>query len=234
MKRCSLILLFFFFFSISYSQINPRSYIAIQIGPAFPAGDFVDDAYNNEKSGFAKTGINLNLLNIGYKFHKLIGVSAFWTESVFPFDKEEYESILNSSYQGAVYYVDSKGWKYGAILAGIFLSVGDEVMEVDFRAAIGSSYAKSPKITATGFTGLSHADITLDSDRSTAIAYSLGIGIRILLSSKISLNIFGDYLKSDHNFEVEMKESYSDYSDVNKMDQPIRIINLSTGIGFRF
>ena len=59
-------------------RIETRGYIGLTMGPAIPVGSFADKDLNNDKSGLAKPGFNLSLVNFGYRFGKHFGISAAW------------------------------------------------------------------------------------------------------------------------------------------------------------
>ncbi|ELR73147.1 hypothetical protein C900_05196 [Fulvivirga imtechensis AK7] len=50
------------------AQSERKGYIGISLGPSMPMGDYGDNGFSNRDAGYAKTGLNFNLINFGYKF----------------------------------------------------------------------------------------------------------------------------------------------------------------------
>ncbi len=86
-------------------DLERKGYIGIMMGPSFPYGSFASGS--NYYDGYAKTGLNINLLNFGYKIWKNIGISAAWVGIANPID----------------YYGTDGMWGVGAIMAGPFFSI---------------------------------------------------------------------------------------------------------------
>jgi len=118
MKKYLLILLLFALSSNLLGQETPRKgYIGILMGPSFPFGEF--SATGQFYTGYAKSGLNINLVNFGYKFGRNLGIAAAWTGAAYPRD----------------FFGADGMWGVGTLMAGPMLSfpIGKS-FELDFKA----------------------------------------------------------------------------------------------------
>lgn len=145
-----------------------KGYIGLSLGPSIPVGDFAD-----KSSGIAKTGVQLNLINFGYLFSEIFGVSATWYGAANPVD------------------VDGFGpWSYGGIMAGALFSFpASEKVDWDYRIMIGYSVTSLPG-TESG---------TL-SKQASAFAFNTGTTFRLNAGNKVALLFSADYFFSKPEF----------------------------------
>lgn len=173
MRRITLVALLAILSMNLFAQSTDRKgFVGITLGPAIPVGDFASKASSNNNAGFAKTGMNINLLNFGYRFGKNLGVTAFWF--------------------GASHEVDMSGvkamWSYGAIMAGPMytLPVGEK-LELGLKGTIGSVAAtldidQVGKSTGSGF------------------GYDLGASLHYNYAERWCLLLNADYLGAKPKF----------------------------------
>jgi len=90
MKRIILIIIVAFAFNFANAQ-DSKGYIGVSIGAAFPGGDWTTGGYK------AETGLNLGLINAGYRFSKNFGVTLNWGGSAFS-DKDDSTLIYSIGY----------------------------------------------------------------------------------------------------------------------------------------
>ena len=78
MKKIILTAMAVFAFSFANAQ-DSKGYIGISVGPAFPGGDLTQ--YDN-----ASTGLNIGLINAGFRFNETFGMTFNWGASAFTND----------------------------------------------------------------------------------------------------------------------------------------------------
>lgn len=153
---------------IESSSERRRGYIGLVIGPSIPVGDFAD-----KSSGIAKTGVQINLINLGYLFTENFGVSATWYGAANPVDVEGFDP-----------------WSYGGLMAGALLSFPiAEKIEWDFRPMIGYSVTSLP--------GSESGTITA---QESAFAFIIGTTFRLNAGEKVSLLFNTDYFSTKPEF----------------------------------
>ncbi|MEO1022412.1 MAG: outer membrane beta-barrel protein [Bacteroidota bacterium] len=158
-----------------------KGFITISIGPAFPIGDFASTSTADPTSGFADTGVHINLINFGYLFSENVGITALLSGSAHPF---------------AVQTVNDPLWSYGNLMVGPLLSFPSKKrdMNFDLRVMFGT-------MSAT----LDPDDGTSDID-GDGFAFSLGGGVRYHLSRTLSLSGNLDLISSEPEFDVNGTE----------------------------
>ena len=113
MKRnLVIILLILLSFNLYSQDSEKKGFIGITIGPSIPIGDFADKSQDNSDAGFANTGLNINLINFGYRFGKNLGLAASWFGTAYTANiiGEEIMWSLGGLLVGPMYYlpVDEK------------------------------------------------------------------------------------------------------------------------------
>lgn len=122
MKKYVLVLVVLTIAGNLWAQSERKGYIGISLGPSMPMGDYGDNSFTNEDAGFAKTGLNFNLINFGYKFGERFGIVASW--------------------YGAAHSIDIDGvdgtWGYGGLMGGPMLSWPvSEKLDLDVKLMLG-------------------------------------------------------------------------------------------------
>jgi hypothetical protein len=78
--------------AISFANAQEsKGYIGVSIGAAFPGGDLTNADYN------LGTGLNLGLINAGYRFTENFGLTLNWGSSAFS-NKEDNNAVLGLGY----------------------------------------------------------------------------------------------------------------------------------------
>lgn len=157
-----------------FAQSSDRKgFIGITLGPSIPIGDFADNSLSNDNAGFAKTGLNINLINFGYKFGQNFGITGSWF--------------------GAAHSVDISGvdamWSYGGLMGGPMLSFPlNEKLDFDLKGMIGFVSAK--------------LDMNeLGETSGSGVGFDFGASFRYNFTEKWCLLINGDYLASNPKFD---------------------------------
>lgn len=216
----------------NFGQTDPkpvrRGYIGFSLGAAIPTGDFASTDINSDNSGFAQTGLTIQLVNFGYTFGGNFGIAGMWSGAAFALDVESLAK--NAGLSGMT--VESDLWSFGAFMGGLLVSLPSNSMNVDFRFMIGSGSGTAPEMSISGFVNGSHVDIIQNSASAMSLAYDLGIGLRLNVSKLISLNLFMDYLGCKATFVTDIYAG-SLFLETVEFVQPMNQLNITGGIGFR-
>lgn len=103
MKKFTLILAITLITTALFAQINDRrGYIGITVGPSIAIGDFSSKSLDNNKAGFAKTGLNIGLVNFGYRLGENFGLTALWFGAAHKADIDGFDAT----------------WSYGGLMGG--------------------------------------------------------------------------------------------------------------------
>lgn len=232
MKKLLLVFSCLLMVSVGFSQQQPqqekRGYIGFSIGPAFPLGEFASADINGDYSGYAKTGLSLQLVNFGYRFGKYVGLAGLWSGSSFMVDN----ITLNNDAALGSGLLESDPWGFGAFMGGVLVSIPQRVLDIDFRLMMGYGYGMSPEMFVRQYSGFSYTTYRQESGDAGTLAWDLGVGMRIKLSRLISLNILMDYMSGSFDFAVGMYED-GVFMGTYEFSQPMNHLTLTGGIGFR-
>jgi len=157
-----------------FAQSSDRKgFIGITIGPSIPIGDFADNSLNNDNAGYAKTGLNINLINFGYKFGQNFGITGLWFGAAHSVDFSAVDAM----------------WSYGGLMGGPMLSFPiNEKLIFDLKGMIGFVSAKLDMYALGETSGI-------------GVGFDFGASFRYNFSEKWCLLINGDYLASTSKFD---------------------------------
>lgn len=161
--RIALVLLVAYQVPLQAQDRPNKGYIGVGLGPSFLVGN------NNVKAG---TGLNLNLLNVGYTFGKGFGVTGTWAGGAHIFDLD---ATVNN--QGTTYTVPTEvELSYGTLMIGPMYTLQlTDNSSVDFKARLGRLYTREEAKSD---------DAASESEKSTLSA-SLGVGYRQKIANQI-------------------------------------------------
>lgn len=151
-----------------------KGYVGITIGTSMPIGEFNDDL-----NGAADTGLQLNLINLGYLFNDKFGLGFTWFGAANPLDYQGFDP-----------------WSYGGLLIGPIISTQvAKNLEIDLRLLLGYFNATVPDI---GMGPENAGNFGLDV--GGMLRYNVSRGFALLLSVEyISANL--DF--PGYNFEQQ-------------------------------
>ncbi len=209
-------------------------YVSIGAGVCIPLAEYSNTDFDDEGSGFARTGGAFNI-NFGYRFNEYISLSGLLSGGVNRYDYIKLQEWLTNEYAETSWVVESKNWGLGGFMAGVTgsLPIVTNTFFIEARALAGFMYTYSPTIDVTGKeTGVEDKKINIE--QSSAISWSLdaGIGLRYNRSRKHYFILNADYLmtepyfndvRTNTNFGVERDEAYT---------QKISTVNITIGIGY--
>lgn len=160
------------------NRIETKGFIGMSMGPAIPLGNFADEALNNAKAGLAKTGVNLTLVNFGYRFGKHFGISAAWLGGAHAVDTQN------------TIFLSSNPWSYGSLMAGGLYTKNIGPSFFDGRFMIGYALTTNPDFS-----------LFLEIESPMSFAYMAGIGIRPRVGNRFTLYFTMDYFHTKPTFK---------------------------------
>ncbi|KAA2243023.1 porin family protein [Chitinophaga agrisoli] len=183
---------------------DARSFIGITGGLSLPGGDYSKGDYNNDQSGFAKTGFNIGVTGAYYFKHSHFGIGGILSYTHYGFKNAQ---GLADGYKEA-FDVDSstvyiKGNNQTInILVGPYYTVPLGKLSLDFRLLGGLVNATLPGNEVYLEDGL---DNRLKQDKSTASAFGWqgGAAIRYTIVPHIGVFAGVDYFYSKPNFSID-------------------------------
>ncbi len=195
---------------------DSKGYYALTVGPAFPLGDFAK-ADTSATSGWAKTGINISLAQIGIKFNQNFGIAGQLLAGANRFDVSSEGWNDKDSY-----------WVYAGLMVGPLVSfpIADK-MEVNFRPVVGYNMIATPELNDND------NGVLWESEQVGAMSFDLGASFCYNLSDNVALNLGLDYFSTKAEFKRTVfagtiLETSMDFT------QQISTFSTSAGIMFRF
>lgn len=185
-----------------------RGYIGFSIGPSFSMGDFAKQSVALEPgltgSESTSTGLQLNLVNVGYLFTKHIGITGSWFGAA-------YSRTSN-------FRTDLEPWSCGGIMVGPLISFPiSEKVEWDLRPMLGRAVCSGQR-----------QNTTLEPVESSAsLIFNMGTVFRIHLAKKFSLLLTADY------FSTKLKFKDNGASPDGPPVQKITALSLGLGFAYR-
>lgn len=170
MKRCLIILLLVVLSANLFAQSNERKgFIGITLGPSMPIGDFGNQSLSNFNAGFAKTGLNISLINFGYRFGTNFGIAGTWFGAANPVNINNVTAT----------------WSYGSLMVGPMLTFPiNKKLDFDLKGMIGYVSAKMD-LDNFGETSL------------TGVGFDFGTALRYNFSERWCLLFNADYFSSN-------------------------------------
>lgn len=232
MKKILVFLPLLLFIVVSSAQEDRKGHLGISIGPSIPLGDYADNDIGNADAGYADIGLHLNF-NFYYKLDEKIGISALWSGTANPIDVNEKVKTTVSVEPDAGRTLEADPWVYDAVMVGPFYSFSNEKVEMDLRGLIGFSFSTIPQNEIVLFEGgIATKNYKQNEADATSFAYNLGIGLRYLASEKIVVTTNLDYFSTQAEFNVATTSNFG-LSSNNKVEQSIKALNVTFGIGYR-
>ncbi len=214
-----------------------KGWVGISAGPSFPVGAMANTNLLDSTSGFAKTGLHLNI-NIGYQISGPIGICMLFHSTANPINTDAYGKAISQALSGSGIYgsVEIKPWQMSGILVGPYYKLPSYgATSFYLRALIGYANVTNPenKITLSK-TGYQSVVATTESVDFMTFSYSLGGGTNIKLNQYIQLILNFDFLTATPTIK-DLKTTYSNgapYYISKAYDQPYSIINITGGIAY--
>lgn len=219
------------------AQESPvKSYVGFFGGLSIPQGDFKSANYDNNKAGFAKTGVTFGL-DGAYYFHKNLGIGG----TIAFHDQGELKSTdvntlaagYTSSFsadQTTVTAVDR--YHYWSALLGPQYSFTYGKFIIDLRASAGFLKVTSTPSTQMLVSGVIDQTTIFSQQSASATVFGYGgnLGIRFKLSDNLFLHFRGAYINSQGPAITNDNRT----TDIGRIvtRQPITSIQTTLGLSF--
>lgn len=223
----------------SFSQTIPSNttvekpssgYVAFNLGGSFPLEDFGNDNIRKIGSGFAKTGFNADILNIGYPLAGNFMGYLKLNYSSYKVDEDELEKI-NARLGSETRVSTEKPWSFRGMFVGLGYAIpisNDNFLDV--IAMVGTSRLSSPEINTRDI----HSNIiqVQEPDSDTDIAFSLGLQFRSYITEKVFLSAGLEYIQGKYELatDINVDGQLLGYAE---WEQKYSAQNLKLGIGYR-
>jgi hypothetical protein len=214
----------------------PKGWVGVSIGPSFPVGVMANTDPLSEKSGYATTGVQMNL-NVGYKFEGNIGICALLHSGANKINKDAFEKLLSMSvpagYSGT-YSIEP--WQMGGLLIGPYITIPSAGNTYFFiRGLVGYTSVTTPSYTITlNKPNTQPVTATTKSKDFDGLGYSLGAGANIVLSQKVQLMLNMDFISTSVTVR-NITTTFSNNSPAvtgTSYEQPYSVINITGGIAY--
>lgn len=217
--------------------------LSVTGGLSQPIGMYASTDIKSNSSGFAKTGYNFGL-NVSRFFNKNIGVFLNFGYIKNPLDTFSYKErpIQVGNFGGSL---KSTQWDVFNVGVGPVINLNvSEKFKIYVMPEIGFGTFYTPQITQSSGGGAS-GYVTEAGSIVNSFYYSINIGFKYFLSSRISIIIIGGYYKSECDFNTSAKYTYNgnvkgtsytnNYTgNPIRYTNPISTINLNAGLSFAF
>ena len=232
MKTKTLFLLLFA--SLAAVSQNTKTHIGLSFGPSFPLGDFARTEISDSTSGWAKTGLGIQV-SYTYRIAHNFGIAAMAVYSGNKFNTSKYKDELEILHPDYGVSIEIRhNWSSGGILAGPYLRFPlGESIDWNIRTLFGFYGGYSPQIiirTTQKVTG-EKAEYLRQSGKAFSFGYSLGTGFEFKFSAYCLL-VYADYLASPVRFNNVVGWDWEGEPYTTSFRQEISYITLTFGIGF--
>lgn len=238
--RTTLILLLatILFSTTTLGQNTNRNYIGLSVGPSFTMGKFASTNFNDSTSGWAKTGVMIEV-DYAYRLTHNFGLMAMISFSSNGFKSISFRDSLNVAHPDTSFSVEGvSNWSGGGIMIGPYLRfpLGGN-LSWDIRGVFGFYGGTTPKITIRAtdeLTGEDLVPVTRQSARAYSYSYMVGTGFKYKLSNYYIL-LFADYLSTSLKFDDFYRWDF-------EIDQPFKVpytqkieyFSVTVGLGYYF
>jgi len=193
---------------------DSKGYYAFTIGPAFALGDFAKTD-TSETAGYAKTGINISLAQVGIKFHENFGITGQLLAGANRFDVSSLGMDDDDAY-----------WVYAGLMVGplVSLPVGDQ-FEVNIRPVVGYNMIATPELNDND------GDVLWESEQVGAMSFDLGASFCYNVTDNLAFNLGLDYFSTKAEFK---RTVFAGTILETSMDFTQQISTFSTNVGIMF
>lgn len=213
-------------------------YVSVSAGVSIPLLDYAESDFDNESSGFARTGAGLKV-DFGYRLNDYLSLSGMFTGGVNRFDYVKLENWFTENFANTLpdtrWVVESKSWGMGGLLVGVTTQMPLYVnrLFIEVKAMGGFLYVYSPARYITGKeTGEDDILITTEQYASPTWALDAGLGLRYMRNRTQYFILSADYLlgnpyysgvETPNDIGLQVSDSFS---------QRISTLNISLGLGY--
>jgi hypothetical protein len=236
MKQFQALLLVLFLTVFTASAQSTRQYISLSVGPSFPSGDFGKTDINDSTSGWAKTGVAIQVA-YAYRITHNIGVTAIVSYSGNSFDITSYKNALDAAHPDTMFSVESYlSWSSGSIMVGPYLRLPlSDKLSWDIRGLIGIFGSRTPRLTirATTADGEQLPEYFRQTTRGFGFAWQVGTGFNLKMN-KYYLLLFADYVDSSIDFDNTTGWDWNGEAYSTSFNQHVSYVSATIGLGVFF
>lgn len=209
----------------------PKWLLSFGIGAAVPIGDYADSRGDNLSSGFATTGLNIQLINAARFFHPNMGVAIQWLGGTNEVDFSAVDRTVREL-TGVNVSSNIEPYGYGGILVGPIVTVPFEGGNFDMRFLLGPSSGTVgyQEVTVNGYRDSENQYLFIDGDTKVALGYSFGAGLRFFVSNRIDLGVTVDHFMGRYDFMLDADDNGFD----EVYPQTFTVINANVAIYWVF
>lgn len=207
--------------------------VGITGGLSFPLGEFASSDYLNYYSGFAGRGVQANILNMSYRFHKYYGVGANWFRSTYSFDASRYYSYYSRAYSALTFEGMAEKWIVQTFTASLVATVPGKLADLDVRWSMGLGRVTRPELASTVWndtTGMQVVRWTQAETTSNTLCLGAGFNVRIHVIKGMDVFITAEYQRMKPTFTIPQVYNGS-ILDHEKMSQVIEVLHTGIGLG---
>ncbi len=236
MKNKLILTLLTLLFAFAINGQSTRQYVSLSIGPSFPLGDFLKTDLNDSTSGWAKTGVALQVA-YAYRFTHNFGITAIISYSGNGFNIAQYKSALENAHQDTMFSVQSgSNWGSGGIMVGPYLRFPlSDKLSWDFRGLVGFYGSNSPRVTikATTADGEKLPEYFRQAASAISFGWQVGSGFKLKLN-KYYVLLFADYISSTLEFNNATGWDWDNEPYETTFKQDISYLAVTIGLGYFF
>jgi hypothetical protein len=213
-------------------------YVSINAGVSIPLLDYAESDFDNESSGFAKTGASLKI-DFGYGLNDYLSLTGMFLGGVNRFDYIELRDWLTENFATTLpntqWVVESKSWGLGGLLVGArgHLPLVTNTLFLEATAMGGFLYVYSPARYITGVTE-GEEDITISTEQYASPSWALdgGLGLRYKRSRSQYFILSADYIISNPYYSGVETNSSIGLESADSFSQRVSTINIMLGLGY--
>lgn len=213
-----------------------KGYFGLSAGLALPVGDFASTAAGNDQAGYANAGFSA-YLSSNIEIVDFIGFSGMIGISNNPYDEVSFTDNYRQQYPGINYGFSSDPYQMFNILGGVYISLPQGILELNFKGYIGVSVGTLP---ATSSETLDTPNIVLETGKATSTDFIFGGGLNVMVYAGKNIAVIVDavYLHSNPEFNAVEIRVYEDgqLQGLSGFDfqQKFQMIILDVGLAFTF
>jgi hypothetical protein len=214
---------------------DAKSYVSISVGAAIPQSDYGLKDLTQVSSGFARTGINMEIA-VAKIIKGKTGIIFMYKNQSNSIDQTSYSSQYAVRNPGISWNIVSNPWKINAFLVGSYSSfpLGQKKrVSLDLKLLAGMVKATSRQLIAIGQQGSVPIDAEQLANTTNAFAYCVGLGLKFEISTNCFILLHADYLNVSPTFKNVFFRSLSGNSYVTSFNQDMSTLNCSIGLAFR-
>lgn len=213
------------------AQTKPTAFLELVGGINTVSGSFGSNTYSNAQSGFAKAGAVFGLQGAVF-LSKHWGVGATLSQADYGVNTFALADGYREDFDVDEATAVSKHYTFTNALVGPYYTIGLGKLQLDIRGLIGVSAATLPALRVMLE---DQSTFTQNKATATALAYQLGIGLRIPVVKRLGVSVRADYFGTQPTFEVSYNNLNTNAGrQINRLQPSVQSLNATAGICYQF